>query len=103
MAYRDLDKRRAKNTRVRGKAVARNRLFLKSLKESLPCVDCKLYYPSYVMDFDHLRDKTDSIARFVGGTLTRLKTEIDKCELVCSNCHRVRTYSRRGHAVVCPL
>lgn len=30
--------------------------------KNVPCFDCKVRYPPYVMDFDHLRDKKFSIA-----------------------------------------
>lgn len=101
--YKNLDKRRIAHRRVRALATARNRAFLSAFKEALPCVDCKTFYPSYAMDLDHLRDKTDAIARFKACSLNRLKEEIAKCELVCSNCHRIRTYSRRGFKTSLPL
>lgn len=63
-----------------------------------PCTDCGVMYPWYVMDFDHLdpTTKVNDIARMVnhGLAMETIQKEIDKCELVCSNCHRVRTYLR---------
>jgi hypothetical protein len=61
-----------------------------------PCTDCGQTDP-VVLEFDHLRDKS-----FVIGTaLTRygwdkIVAEIEKCEVVCANCHRRRTACRRG-------
>lgn len=65
-------------------------------KESHPCVDCKIFYPYYVMDFDHIKDKTERISVLVnsGQSKERILAEMDKCELVCSNCHRIRTHKR---------
>lgn len=66
-----------------------------SLKNK-PCKDCGNSYPPYVMDFDHLRDKDFSLSttlRYSWGKKRILK-EIEKCELVCSNCHRIRTHNR---------
>ena len=60
------------------------------LKEQTPCVDCENFYPSYVMDFDHLPqfEKSKEISRLVGGgSWKKLLDEIDKCDIVCSNCH----------------
>jgi hypothetical protein len=61
-----------------------------------PCMDCGISYPSYVMDFDH-RDQSEK--EFTIGTaagkgikIERLEEEIKKCDVVCSNCHRERTY-----------
>lgn len=71
---------------------------VRELKEASPCLDCKQFYPWYVMEFDHVRGaKTEEISEAVGNgwCWERLQTEIDKCELVCSNCHRARTYERR--------
>lgn len=67
------------------------------LKEG-PCVDCGRRYPQEVMEFDHVRGKKEfDVANMVGKglALSRILSEIKKCELVCANCHRVRTASRR--------
>lgn len=89
--------RHYQNTRIRSKLTyAENALFIKELKESTPCTDCGKSYPAYVMDFDHLRDKTMQVHEFLTYSRKRLLEEIDKCEIVCSNCHRERTYQRLG-------
>src|SRR6478736_3300936 len=64
--------------------------------KSGPCVDCKVAYPPYVMDFDHVRgDKVVNIAKMVArSSWQEIVDEIAKCELVCSNCHRERTHKR---------
>ena len=65
-------------------------------KENSICADCGISYPPHILDFDHLRDKSFQI----GGTGIKDKTlqdiikEIQKCEIVCSNCHRHRTWMR---------
>lgn len=70
--------------------------FVRNCK-NVPCKDCGVSYPHYVMDFDH-RDKKDK--RFILskynqiGSLTKIKAEISKCDVVCANCHRKRTYER---------
>lgn len=60
------------------------------------CADCKVSYPPYVLDFDHLGDKRETIANLVraAASIETLLSEIAKCELVCSNCHRIRTWTR---------
>ena len=65
--------------------------YLKNLKEKNPCMDCKISYPYYVMDFDHVRGtKQANVAELIS-TLSkkRIDLEIAKCEIVCSNCHRM--------------
>lgn len=72
--------------------------FLEEVKNK-PCLDCGKKYPAWVMDFDHRNGKTKvaSISKLAFkqfATFERLQEEIEKCDLVCSNCHRQRTYSR---------
>ena len=72
-------------------------LLIKKVKESRPCADCKKKYPYYVMDFDHREDKLFNIGGCYTNTgMAKLKEEINKCDLVCSNCHRIRTHGRLG-------
>ncbi len=69
--------------------------FVKHLKEKTPCLDCGKNYPHYVMDFYHLRDKEFLINKFVtNNNRSGLMSEIQKCQIVCSNCHRERTQNR---------
>lgn len=67
-----------------------------------PCIDCGQTYIPYVMDFDHRGDqkKSANISKMVvdGTGLERILKEIAKCDLVCSNCHRIRTFNRRQAA-----
>jgi hypothetical protein len=65
--------------------------------KDVPCADCQRKYPSYVMDFDHVRGtKVMSVSTLINsGSKRRLLKEIEKCEVVCSNCHRIRTHTRR--------
>ena len=57
------------------------------------CLDCNVSYPPYVLDFDHVRDKEFGISRAIqnGTSLDKIVKEIEKCEIVCANCHRIRT------------
>lgn len=47
-----------------------------------------------VLEFDHLRDKEENISVLVanGNTWSRIKREIDKCQVLCANCHRIKTH-----------
>jgi hypothetical protein len=66
-----------------------------SLKTGKPCTDCRVVYPYYVMDWDHLSDKKFQLSRIRYCSKERILAEIAKCELVCANCHRIRTWNRR--------
>jgi formate-dependent nitrite reductase cytochrome c552 subunit len=67
-------------------------------RRDVPCADCGHRYPPYVMDFDH-RDpsaKRATVTRMIGRASTaRILDEVAKCDIVCANCHRARTYRRR--------
>lgn len=64
-----------------------------------PCMDCGKIYPPWVMDFDH-RDaklKIGSVSYLAFRKMLKfdkIREEIEKCDLVCANCHRERTYQR---------
>jgi hypothetical protein len=76
----------------------RNREYVNKIKSTTPCTDCGRGYPPYVMQFDHLgEDKDRDIANLVASpvSLARLAAEIEKCEVVCANCHAERTHQRR--------
>ncbi len=89
----------AKNTRERRKLV---KDYLNQLKRA-PCVDCGGRFPPFVMDFDHVRGaKVSILSKLSRGRAgwDKVLAEVAKCEIVCSNCHRVRTHRRRsGDAV----
>ena len=80
----------------------RNREFLWKIKTNSPCTDCGKKFHPVAMDFDHLQNKDESVSCLAnnGACIETLKKEIAKCELVCSNCHRVRTYNRYHGNVV---
>ena len=79
------------------KARERNKQYIRSEKNK-PCADCGIKYPWYVMDFDHL-DATTKISEVSimvnqAASIEKIQQEIDKCDLVCANCHRIRTFKR---------
>lgn len=68
---------------------------LKAIKEKSGCTDCG-EKNHIVLDFDHLKDKKYNISRMIhdGFSWEAIKKEIAKCEVVCANCHRIRTHAR---------
>ncbi len=71
------------------------RLWYYSLKNG-PCVDCKQVWHPYSMHWDHTENKTFGISQALakGYSKQKVLNEIAKCELVCANCHAIRTYER---------
>lgn len=79
--------------------VRSKKAWIDTLKTGRVCMDCEQVYPPYVMDFDH-RDGTTKVfgvSQMIAWNLSRVRIleEIAKCDLVCSNCHRIRTHRRR--------
>ena len=63
-----------------------------------PCIDCGHSFPVECMDLDHRPRtiKVDSVSRMLVRGLSRdaILKEIAKCDVVCANCHRIRTAKR---------
>lgn len=78
--------------------IAINR-FVMDLMRAVPCTDCGGRYPAICMDFDHLpeHEKTTEVSVLATHNYwpSRVVAEMAKCEVVCSNCHRLRTKGRR--------
>ncbi len=63
------------------------------------CADCGYRAHPAALDFDH-RDpklKQEHIANLVAQSPSRasLWREVSKCDVVCANCHRIRTHNSR--------
>lgn len=68
------------------------------IKMDAGCMDCGLH-PEHaqVLEFDHRPDEVKLFHisdRMVSGTVADLLAEIAKCDVVCANCHRVRTVTK---------
>jgi len=87
------EQKKAKQKRYRQKAKA----YVIDVKSTNCCKDCEVHHPFYVMQFDHVRGQKafdlwragDSVC-----SIARIQEEIDKCDVVCANCHARRTYKR---------
>ncbi len=75
------------------------REYIRSIKATTPCTDCGRKYHYCVMDFDHREDEA-KLFNLSGATWRKgrkqIEKEIAKCDVVCSNCHRIRTHLRSG-------
>lgn len=76
----------------------RNHKKLWDLLSGSKCQDCG-NNDARVLEFDHRPDekKDFNIARAVSGSTRSwnlIQKEINKCDVVCSNCHRIRTMVR---------
>ncbi len=74
-------------------AMRAKRAWMDSLKAGRPCADCQGLYPSVCLHWHH-RDpltKTMTISRDRRSKAAIL-AEIEKCDLLCANCHAIRTW-----------
>ena len=75
--------------------------YIQDYKEKYGCQDCRNEgkpgdHPYYVLDADHVRGKKKiNLSRASRtGDLGLIKEELAKCDIVCSNHHRIRTHKR---------
>jgi hypothetical protein len=66
-----------------------------------PCADCGACWPPVAMDLDHVRGgKFRAVSSLVSGAykLGLIAIELEKCDVVCACCHRMRTAARHDNA-----
>ena len=84
---------------TKGRELARKKRKWLAEQKDVPCADCGGEFPPYCMDFDHSdpAEKVGNVSRLVkDGSWQALRDEIAKCEIVCANCHRIRTHAHSG-------
>jgi hypothetical protein len=76
----------------------RDRAYFQQVKLERGCADCGYNASAVALDFDHMPGavKLYRIACMAGMSRTLVDAEIAKCEVVCANCHRIRTHERRA-------
>ena len=90
-----LAKRKVLSAKLGREYTKRNQVLRASFK-ARPCADCNIQYPFYVMQFDHVKgQKAFTISQRSQASKKILIEEIAKCEVVCANCHAIRTYTRK--------
>lgn len=72
--------------------------FINNYKLGHGCADCGYNAHPHALEFDHRpgEDKFADITKMrLRGTMQQLIDEMKKCDVVCANCHRLRTADRR--------
>ena len=101
MPYKDPEKRRAcrrkwyaENKKSEKSHVKRRKLEIKKwfqeYKSSLKCLKCGENHVSTI-DFHHrVGNKENGISKMVadGYSIDRIQKELEKCDVLCANCHR---------------
>ena len=89
------DKRTTRKRSTKARYVKRYAL-IHTLK-SVPCADCHNTFPVYCMEFDHVPErgaKLCNVPMLWHCSEQTFLAEVAKCDVVCSNCHRIRTRTR---------
>src|SRR5436190_5107500 len=89
------ERERAQTRRSFAKYRARIRAIIEEAKDK-PCADCGRRFPACVMDLDHVRGPkefkvSEAVQKAYVISVERVRAEIAKCDVVCANCHRLRT------------
>lgn len=84
-------KNRNKHKSITKRLAARKREWLRIVKASRCCVECGENHPA-CLDFHHRNAKSKLFnigsAVTIGYSTERIQSEIAKCDVLCSNCHR---------------
>jgi hypothetical protein len=80
----------------RSERARRDRFYIQQIKIERGCTDCGFDSHPAALDFDHL---PGTVKRYRVNTMAGMRrdlidAEIAKCEVVCANCHRIRTSTR---------
>ena len=66
--------------------------------KSVPCADCMKEFPPVCMQFDHIPERGEkkfNLASGYGKKDLEINEELAKCDIVCANCHMIRTHILR--------
>lgn len=88
---------RARKERNKARIVEANRKALWDYLSTHQCVDCGNSDPR-VLEFDHRDELTKShnVTELWNYSWARMMKEIEKCDVRCANCHRIRTQEQFG-------
>lgn len=88
------------NSKSEKRHVKRRKLEIKkwfeNYKSKLKCMICSENHPATI-DFHHKSDKEFEISYMVynGYSIERIKEELDKCTVLCANCHRKMHFNKQ--------
>jgi len=76
----------------------RNAKIIKDEKLKRGCKKCGYKAHHAALDFDYIdpKNKVRDIAKMHTTNIKTLKEEIEKCQVLCANCHRIKTYEQRS-------
>ena len=90
-------KRKQQRKEYNDKDRAEKRAYVDKIKLKRGCIDCGYKKNPRALEFDHVRGKkVAAISVMVTNRVSILKIqeEIDKCEVRCANCHKIKTWDK---------
>jgi hypothetical protein len=71
------------------KIIERNKIYVDDYKKQCSCLICN-ENRNWLLDFHHIdpKQKDFNISDSMGISINNIKKEIEKCVILCSNCHR---------------
>ncbi|MCW6550346.1 hypothetical protein NFB56_16025 [Yersinia ruckeri] len=95
-----LDKQKLAARKCQLKRTEENKKWIDDYKMSKGCVNCGYKQHASALDFDHIdrESKSFTIGSRTGGlSKKRLAIEMKKCQILCANCHRIKTFENNEH------
>jgi hypothetical protein len=98
---KEREKKRVRNREKQSETLRNHRQkkkeWLNSLKGST-CSRCELEWPSFVLEFHHVdpSQKDFILAKCYSRSKERILCEIEKCVVLCANCHRIVEHEMRS-------
>jgi len=81
----------------------KKRAFINNYKLSLGCRICGYKEHPVALELNHIDPLTKSfqIAQALASySMEKIKAELEKCEVLCANCHQIHTYENKHHLTV---
>lgn len=92
--WASLSPKRKREKQIKANKRARKiKIFLANYKIEKGCQDCGYKKHHSALEFDHIKGKKKINIAFAK-SINQAEWEIKNCEVVCSNCHRVRSWNR---------
>jgi hypothetical protein len=95
LCYRCYKRKRSSTPGTREHRAGRH--VIAAAKKGKPCADCGGTFPPCVMDFDHVPERGPKLFNLGNADygVKAVSEEMAKCDIVCANCHRIRTWNRK--------
>jgi 5-methylcytosine-specific restriction endonuclease McrA len=92
------ERRRVSCSEAAKRSQKRNAKIIKEEKLKRGCLKCGYKEHHSALDFDHIDPSTKvrDIAKMYTTNIKTLKQEMEKCQVLCANCHRIKSYEQRS-------